>query len=129
MKRVQTSLDPATASALKAYAQLWDMSVQEVLAESVKFSLQKHYQLCPEAKRIMDREGLPIDKRSSKPCFGQCCFACNHSTQCRTGIYEGEWEIKAELEKYLRDPVSHQTIPLETRVATKEAHKEQLKRA
>ena len=129
MKRVQTALDDATASALKAYAQLWDMSVQEVLAESVKFSLQKHYQLCPETKRIMDRESHPIDKRSSKSCFGQCCFGCKHLTECRTGIYKGGWEIKTELEKLLRDPVSHETVPFETRLATKEAHKEQLKSA
>ena len=126
MKRIQTMIDASTASALKAYAQIWGMSVQEVLAESVKFSMQKHYQLCPETKRIMDRESIPIDRRASKNCFGQCCFACKHSTQCRTGIYEGEWEIKTELEKLLRDPVSHETVPFETRVATKEAHKEQL---
>ena len=129
MTRVQTALDGATASALKAYAQLWDMSVQEVLAESVKFSMQKHYQLCPETKRIMDRESVPIDRRAAKDCFGQCCFACEHAIECRAGLYEGGWEIKTELQNLLRDPVSHQTIPLETRVATKDAHKEQLKSA
>lgn len=126
MKRVQTALDDATASALKAYAQLWDMSVQEVLAESIKFSMQKHYQLCPETKRIMDRESVPVDRRAAKDCFGQCCFSCKHEIQCRTGLYEGAWEMRTEFEKYLRDPVSHETVPFETRAATKTAHKDQL---
>ena len=129
MKRIQTSLDDATASALKAYAQLWGMSIQEVLAESIRFSMHKHYQHCPETKRIMDRESVPIDRRASKDCFGEPCFACAHSIQCRTGIYEGGWEMKTELEKYLRDPVSHQTIPIETLMATKSVHGEQIKSA
>ena len=125
MKRIQATLSDEVASALKAYAQLWGMSIQDVLSESVLFSMQKHYQMCPETKRIMDREEVPTDKRAQKRCYGQCCFSCRQETKCRTGIYEGEWEMRPEFLKYLKDPVTHREVPRSERQSPNPFHKEQ----
>lgn len=104
MKRVQVQLDENVATALKAYAAIFEKTVSEVIADSISISMQRHYKHCPTTKMIMDREGVAPDKRASKNCYGEACFACAHNVGCRTGVYQGTWEIAEKMEKLMSFP-------------------------
>jgi len=104
MKRVQVQLDDNVAIALKAYAAIFDKTVSEVIADSIAISMQRHYKHCPATKMLMDREGVNPDKRASKNCYGEACFACAHNVGCRTGLYAGTWEMAEKMEKLMSFP-------------------------
>ena len=104
MKRVQVQLDENVATALKAYAAIFEKTVSEVIADSISISMQRHYKHCPATKMIMDRECVAPDKRASKGCYGEACFACAHNVGCRTGVYQGTWEIAEKMEKLMSFP-------------------------
>ena len=104
MKRVQVQLDDNVATALKAYAAIFEKTVSEVIADSISISMQRHYKHCPATKVLMDREGVAPDKRASKNCYGEACFACAHNVGCRTGMYRGTWEMAEKMEKLMSFP-------------------------
>lgn len=104
MKRVQVQLDDNVAIALKAYAAIFDKTVSEVISDSIAISMQRHYKHCPATKIIMDREAVLPDKRADKSCYGEACFACYHDIACRTGLYEGTWEMAEKMQKLRHFP-------------------------
>ena len=100
------------AAILKQYAAMWGITQQEVLYQSSKCFI--HTQAahgCQGSQRILDTNNTPIDKRAGKPCYGSCCFCCEHIGRCRIGTHKGEWEC-SDRYKHLLTP-DNQSIQLD----------------
>ena len=75
--------------------------MSEVMYEAIRSFIHKDSKCFEHISSLLAFRGIPIDKRTSKHCYGHLCFACKHRTACGTGLYEGIWEINAEAERYI----------------------------
>ena len=87
-------------SLLKEYANAWNMTMSEVMYECTRHHIHKHSNTCEYIDVLFRFKDVKKDKRLSKDCYSCACFSCNHITSCRTGIYQGNWEINPGLESY-----------------------------
>ena len=101
-KRLQVVLTDEEARAIKLYAETWGVTISDVLKSAALQHVNQHALCCKKVKSVLESIDFTYDKRASKSCFGFPCRACRHSTACRTGIYEGAWEIAPQFEAYLR---------------------------
>jgi hypothetical protein len=100
MKRVVLQLSDADARVLKLYAAKWGLTMSQVLEEMCRSHIHGSAFVCNYSRDLLAAEKIPIDKRSSKECFGFKCRCCSHTLPCRTGLYEGDWKI-ADCYKHL----------------------------
>ena len=101
MKKVQVQMSHQCHAVLKDYANAWDMTMSEVMYEAIRSFIHKDSKCFEHISSLLAFRGIPIDKRTSKHCYGHLCFACKHRTACGTGLYEGIWEMNAEAEQYI----------------------------
>lgn len=101
-KRLQVALTTEEARAIKLYAETWGVTISEVLKSAALQHVNQHALCCKKVKAVLESIDFTHDKRASKNCFGFPCRACKHTMACRTGIYEGEWEIEPKYEHYVR---------------------------
>ena len=87
-------------SLLKEYANAWNMTMSEVMYECTRHHIHKHSNTCEYIDVLFRFKDVKKDKRLSKDCYSCACFSCNHITSCRTGVYQGNWEINPGLESY-----------------------------
>lgn len=100
-KRLQVTLTPEEAQAVKLYADTWGVTISEVLKSAALQHVNQHALCCKKVESVLASMDFTPDKRAAKSCYGFPCRACNHTTACRTGIYEGEWEIAPQYEHYV----------------------------
>jgi len=93
MKKVQVQMSDKCHAVLKDFANAWDMTMSEVLYECARANIHKMSKDCPYVAHIFKYKQITPDKRLDKSCYGQDCFACEHLTSCRTGLYEGEFKL------------------------------------
>ena len=96
MKKVQVQMSNTCHAVLKDYANAWGMTMSEVMYEAIRSYIHKNTEHFEHINSLLAFRGIPIDKRISKDCYGHLCFACQHKTACRTGLYEGGWEMNDE---------------------------------
>ena len=101
MKKVQVQMSNQCHAVLKDYANAWDMTMSDVMYEAIRSFIHKDSQCFEHISSLLAFRGIPIDKRTSKNCYGHLCFACKHRTVCETGLYEGSWEINDEAKQYI----------------------------
>jgi len=101
-KRLQVTLTTEEAQAIKLYAETWGVTISEVLKSAALQHVNQHALCCKKVDSVLASMDFTPDKRAGKSCYGFPCRACNHVTACRTGIYEGTWEIAPQYEQYLR---------------------------
>ena len=101
MKKVQVQMSHQCHAVLKDYANAWDMTMSEVMYEAIRSFIHKDSQCFEHISSLLAFRGIPIDKRTSKHCYGHLCFACKYRTACGTGLYEGSWEINDEAKQYI----------------------------
>ena len=87
-------------SLLKDYANAWNMTMSEVMYECTRHHMHKHSNMCGYIHALFRFKAVKKDKRLSKDCYSSACFACNHVTSCRTGVYQGAWEMNPDFESY-----------------------------
>ena len=100
LKKVQVQMSDQCHSLLKEYANAWNMTMSEVMYECTRHHIHKHSNTCEYIDVLFRFKDVKKDKRLSKDCYGCGCFSCNHITSCRTGVYQGNWEINPDLESY-----------------------------
>ena len=93
MKRVVVSLIDADARVLKLYAAKWNLTLTQALEEMIRSHIHGSAEVCSFARDLLANENISLDKRASKECFGFKCRCCAFTLQCRTGLYQGDWEI------------------------------------
>ena len=93
MKKVQVQMSDECHAVLKDFANAVDMTMSEVLYECARANIHKMSNDCPYVSHLFKYKQIAQDKRLAKPCYGQSCFACKHVTSCRTGLYNGEFEL------------------------------------
>tara|TARA_B100001094_G_scaffold73859_1_gene70241 strand:- start:104 stop:409 length:306 start_codon:yes stop_codon:yes gene_type:complete len=81
---------------LKDFANAYNMTMSEVLYECARASIHKMSKDCSYVSHIFKYKQIAPDKRLDKSCYGHKCFACKFSTACRTGVYQGEFELSAQ---------------------------------
>lgn len=91
---------------LKDFANAWDLTMSEVLYEAARCLIHKCSDECPFVESLFKYRQIKQDKRSSKECYGHKCFACKFSTACRTGVYQGEFELSAQYSPLFADAPS-----------------------
>ena len=101
MKKVQVQMSKKCHAVLKDYANAWDMTMSEVMYEAIRSYIHKDSEVFEYINSLLAVRGIPVDKRTSKQCYGHLCFACKHRTACGTGLYKGGWEMNTEAEKYI----------------------------
>ena len=101
MKKVQVSMSDHDHAVLKDYANAFDMTMSEVLYEASRHHIHKHSRSCGFISALFEFKKVVRDKRLAKDCYGFPCFACNHSTACRTGLYKGGWEMDPQVQQYI----------------------------
>ena len=89
-------------SLLKDYSNAWDMTMSEVMYEAMRCFVHRHSECCAYINSLVEFRGVIQDKRVTKPCYSQACFACKHQTACRAGLYTGMWEMNPELTSFVR---------------------------
>jgi hypothetical protein len=102
MKKVQVQLTFEEHAALKMYAATWDTTVTAVIREAVLHTLYAHSACCGKVASIVNSVDVVPDNRRFKECYGYPCRACSHEVECRTGLYQGHWEMKEEFIQYLK---------------------------
>ncbi len=112
MKKVQVQLTCEEHAALKMYAATWKTSVTAVIREAVLHTLYAHSACCGKVATIVDSVDVVPDNRRFKECYGYPCRACSHELECRTGLYEGHWEMKEEFLQYLKPEFQDIIIPM-----------------
>ena len=93
MKRVVVQLSDSDAQVLKLYAAKWGLTLSQVLEEMSRSHIHGSAATCIFARDLLNNEGVAIDKRAGKACFGFKCRCCAYTLQCRTGLYQGDWTI------------------------------------
>jgi hypothetical protein len=81
---------------LKDFANAWDLTMSEVLYEAARCLIHKSSDECPFVESLFKYRQIKQDKRLSKECYGHKCFACKFSTACRTGVYQGNFELSEQ---------------------------------
>ena len=104
MKRVVLTLSDQDAQVLKLYAAKWGMTMSQVLEEMSRSHIHGSATVCTFARDLLNNENISIDKRAVKACFGFKCRCCAHSTQCRCGLYQGDWIIEDRYKHLLIEP-------------------------
>ena len=93
MKKIQVQMSDQCHAVLKDYANAWDMTMSEVLYEAARCLIHKSSEECPYVQLMFKYRQIAQDKRLSKSCYGHRCFSCKHATACRTGVYQGEFDL------------------------------------
>lgn len=92
------------AAMLKGYAALFQMTQGEVLYEAARTHIHKMAQGgCKGTCALLDMNGIALDKRAHKECYGAACKACKHNKACRIGKHQGNFECDARWENLLPD--------------------------
>jgi len=86
---------------LKDYANAFDMTMSEVMYESMRCFVHKHSDCCGYISALFTFRKIVADKRLTKECYGHGCFACKHLVACKTGIYQGNWEMSPKVKEYI----------------------------
>ena len=86
-------LNEADARVLKLYAAKWDMTLSQALEEMSRSHIHASATVCNFSADLLSNENIALDKRAGKACFGFKCRCCAFSTQCRCGLYQGEYII------------------------------------
>ena len=93
LKRVLVTMSDECGAVLKGYAALWGMTLSEVLYEATRRLIhQQVHNGCKPTAALLQHQGIKLDNRAHKTCWGGCCCICKYDTACRVGIYEGTWE-------------------------------------
>ena len=93
MKKIQVQMSDECHAVLKDFANAWGMTMSDVMYECARTHIHKMSRDCPYVQSILKYKQIEQDKRMSKTCFGHQCFACNHNTSCRIGLYKGDFEM------------------------------------
>ena len=93
MKKIQVQMSDECHAVLKDFANAWGMTMSEVMYECARTHIHKMSADCPYVQSILKYKQISQDKRMTKTCFGHKCFACKHNTSCRTGLYEGTFNM------------------------------------
>ena len=93
LKRVVVQLSDQDAQVLKLYAAKWSMTLSQALEEMSRSHIHGSASVCTFARDLLDAEQVPMDKRAGRSCFGFKCRCCAFTLQCRTGIYQGKWQV------------------------------------
>ena len=70
--------------------------MSEVLYEAARCLIHQCSDECPFVESLFKYRQIKQDKRLSKECYGHKCFACKFSTACRTGFYQGKFEVSEQ---------------------------------
>ena len=101
MKKIQVQMPDKCHALLKDYANAWGMTMSEVMYESTRASMQKHSQICGYINSVFTFRSIMLDKRLTKDCYGHPCFACEHVTACKAGVYEGSWQLSEKVSAFI----------------------------
>ena len=93
LKRVVVTLSDEDAQVLKLYAAKWGLTIAAALEEMSRSHIHASAFVCSFARDLLNNENIAIDKRAGKECYGFKCRCCAYTLQCRTGLYQGEWQI------------------------------------
>jgi hypothetical protein len=93
LKRVVVTLNDLDAKVLKLYASMWGLTLSQALEEMSRSHIHGSAAVCTFSRDLLNNENIAIDKRAGKACYGFKCRCCAHTTACRCGLYQGEWEI------------------------------------
>ena len=89
---------------LKAYAAQWNLTQSEVLYEAARCLIHgQAHNGCKCTATLLESQGIKLDNRAYKECYGYACRICKHDKKCRVGSHEGLWECD-ERYKHLLSP-------------------------
>ena len=114
MKRVVVTMKDECAAMLKAYASLFQVTQGEVLYEAARSHIHGHaWTGCKGTCALLDMNGIALDKRAHKECYGFACKACKHNKACRIGQHEGSFECDPRWEQLMADqPLAQEMVDL-----------------
>ena len=77
----------------------------EVMYESIRRDIHRQAAAgCRATISLLGMNGIKIDRRAYKECYGYQCRYCTHDKACRVGMYEGEWECEDRYKHLSHDP-------------------------
>ena len=97
MPVVQVKMSDECHKALKQCAAFLGVPMGELLYRCARFDFHEQAHCCKWMKSTLSHLSIELDKGSEKPCFGFRCNACINRTACRTGMYDGTFQIPEEL--------------------------------
>ena len=86
---------------LKAYAAFFKLTMGEVLFMFARQEIQQHAQNCTFVEGLLTGQGITLDKRVSKACWGHSCLICNHTAKCQAGLTKETFIPIEYLKKFL----------------------------
>ena len=103
MQRIDVPVDEKFAVVLKEYCAYWGMTMGELMYEAAKQHIHSSAHFCYLSDDLLRKQGMLLDKRAPKECYGFKCRCCKHQLACRTGLYKGSWEIDDKHKHQLKE--------------------------
>ena len=120
VKKIQATLSDEQHSFIKSYCAFYDITLSEFIEHLCKSNMDRIAHLCLLVRNLYDANGLEVDKRVTKICYGTGCFGCKHQVACRTGQYTGTLEYGKDTTHLLTEEGIKWCKAIKASVTTKE---------
>jgi len=101
-ERVQVKMSPECKAVLKAYAETYGITLDQVLYRCTRLAFHKQSVFCDLMESLMGLQGINTEGGAEKPCYGPLCNNCKRELACRTRVYDGVIDFKDELRRFVK---------------------------
>lgn len=90
-KKVMIVMDDKLHKLIKSLANVYDLSISELITELVSPGIHRFGLRCALAAEIFSLYHVRLDSRVNKWCWGFNCIDCKHHKNCKDNIYKGSY--------------------------------------
>ena len=99
-KKVMIVMDAILHKLIKSLANVYDISISELISELVTPGIHRFGLRCTIAAEIFSQFDVRLDNRVNKWCWGYNCIDCKYLENCKDSSYTG-WYISEDTSKCL----------------------------
>ena len=90
-KKVMIVMDDKLHKLIKSLANVYDLSISELITELVSPGIHRFGLRCTLAAEIFSQYDVRLDSRVNKWCWGFNCIDCKHHQGCKANTYTGSY--------------------------------------
>tara|TARA_Y100000289_G_C3928009_1_gene154621 strand:- start:210 stop:584 length:375 start_codon:yes stop_codon:yes gene_type:complete len=90
-KKVMIVMDDKLHKLIKSLANVYDMSISNLISELVTPGIHRFGLRCSLASEIFSQYNVRLDNRVNKWCWGFNCIDCKHRQDCKDNLYDGSY--------------------------------------
>ena len=90
-KKVMIVMDDKLHKIIKSLANVYDISISELISELVTPGIHRFGLRCTLAAEIFSQFNVRLDQRVNKWCWGFSCLDCKYRSECIECAYSGSY--------------------------------------